>query len=149
MIDEPLYNQEEGTVTSIRKIGTKFEVTVNSGKRTAVYHSLDLVNVAAGSKVVIGDLIGYQNAAALSSSSATSACSTYRWINFNGNGTHEYQNDIMKDADDVEVYFEGLLKTPDLAEDSYTFDPDLGKITTIEIMPPIWRIRIKVKKVCV
>jgi len=157
MFIEPLYCQEEGVVTSIQKIGNKYEVWVDSGSRKAKYHSLDVVSVFVLQKLNVGDLIGYQNSnSSVSSNNVNNDCNcgggTYgliyeEWIDLpSGNGTNQFQHQLLIGAIDVEFYRESLLKIPNLPNDSYTFDPITGTIQTTEIMETYQRFRIKVKK---
>ncbi len=123
-------------VSSIKKVGTLYEVSVKSDKIIAKYHSLTTVSVAQGQEVRVGDIIGFQTDSSTSSSGCPGAFITKtKTIFFSGDATSTYQNDLLIGATEALFKREGNEKSPDGTDDSYSFDPITGTITTTELMP--------------
>jgi len=71
------------------------------------------------------------------------------WIDLPaGNGTNQFQHPKLYDALKVDFYREGIIKIPNLPNDSYVWDKKNGLIQTTEIMETYQRFRIKLKRIC-
>lgn len=119
-----------GTVTEIRKAGSKWVIKVSNSTGFIFYPNIDVVSVGRCQVIGIGDTIGYNN---IISTVVNIGVQMYSYM---GNGTTTHTDVRLKNATNVKWARAGLIK-PDASEvpaaDNYTHNASDGTITTPEV----------------